>query len=155
MEEKNQMGNGERRKNLKNNVILPVYLWVIAFVILIILKIANKWELSGYISIAFFLLIPSIIEKSNEKLGLIFSPKDNIIVFALSMTLFSLLLSALFVLDKALDIKYFSPRIPGKEEMKFSLSPSLQWLFLKSYFFAALCSGGSMSSSKEDFHCSK
>lgn len=113
--------NSQRKLNtLFSYILVPLIIWSVSFVSLIVLKMLGRWDLSGAIALVFFLLIPSIIERSNDVLGFKFRPKDNLLVFAISLAFF-LSLYLLLSLAGDVDIPYvvkISPKPPSINTIK-------------------------------------
>jgi len=108
------------------DLVLPIMIWLLVLVGLTTLKVIGKWNLSGYLAIVFFLIIPSVLEKSNEILGLNINPKREIKFFLLTSAIFSIAFVLLLLSVKnPIDIEFFGikiakvfPQIPEVKDFK-------------------------------------
>lgn len=115
--------NRSKAGNFFSYVVIPLIIWLISIISLFFLRIFGRWDLSGVVALVFFLLIPSIIERSNDVLGLKFKLKDNIFIFFASFIIFFAVYLLFFILG---DIKIpyvinISPKFPDLDTIKWFL----------------------------------
>ncbi|GBD03061.1 hypothetical protein HRbin19_00334 [bacterium HR19] len=108
------------------DLLLPIAIWFLALAGLTLLKAIGKWELSGYLAIVLFLIVPSLLEKSNEILGLSINLKREIKFLLFTSAISSISFVLLFLsVKKPVDIELFGikiikvfPQIPEVKELK-------------------------------------
>ncbi len=125
-------------------LFVPIFLWVFCFLALFTLRVSGKWEISGYVALIFFLVIPSLIERSNQILGLDINIKRDVLFFFFSFVFFAFLWAILFffVGEKNIgDIITFSPRPPNKEDLKWFLIYFLGVSVPEEFFFRGFMQG--------------
>lgn len=131
------------------DIFLPIIIWFLTLIGLTILKLFGKWELSGYLAMVSFLIIPSLLEKSNEILGLNIDLKREIKFFFFSFIVFGLCFAVLFFsIKKPVDIDFFGikivkifPQIPKIKDFKWLIIFFLGVAIPEEIFFRGFIQG--------------
>ncbi len=128
---------------MKNNLIIPILTWAICFCLLTIVKFFGKWHLSGYVALIFFLILPVVIERSDDSLGLVFRLKDNIIFSIICLLVFGSIY--FFALIFVKEFEFFevkiSPRLPTAEDLKLFFVMLVGVAFPEELFFRGFMQG--------------
>jgi membrane protease YdiL (CAAX protease family) len=125
-------------------LFVPIFLWCFCFLGLFVLRILGKWEISGYFALFSFFVIPSLIERSNQTLGINIKIKRDFLFFVFCLVFFAFLWAIFFFFvgeRKIGDIITFSPRFPNKEDLKWFLIYFFGVSIPEEFFFRGFMQG--------------
>lgn len=133
---------GQQHRRVVSYLIVPIILWAISFLSLAILRSMGRWDLSGFVALTTFLLVPSVMERSNDVLGLKMKWKESLFVFLVGTSLL-FITYCLVLIATRVDVK-----IPGISPARLT-SETVKWFviflfgvaFPEEFFFRGFVQG--------------